>query len=43
MRDWLEKEKKKVRLLKVQIPVARAIDKNEYESLFFEAVESVKK
>ena len=43
MRDRLEKEKRKLRLLKVQIPVAKAIDKNEYESLFFEAVESVRK
>ena len=28
MRDRLEREKRKLRLLKVQVPVAKAIDKN---------------
>ena len=43
MRERLEREKKKQRLLKANLPFTRAIDKNEYETLFFDCVECVRK
>lgn len=43
MRERLEREKRKQRLLKANMPLTRAIDKNEYETLFFDCVECVRK
>lgn len=43
MRDRLEAEKRKVQLLKSRVPAAQVLHKNEYETLFFECVESVRR